>query len=473
MACTLLFATHIESIAAEQIKIGVAASVQDTVQSIREKRIRLKSGMDIYLNDRIVTGKTGSLQIMLLDETIFTLGPNSDMVLDEFVYDPSNDKGKVSAKVAKGVFRFITGKIARHDPSNMNVKIQAGNIGIRGTIVAGRTGPEGSTVILAGPGVKNNAGERPGAIIVSGDQKSWFSKNSTSASQQYINTPGEGTTVSPEGYVSKPRMMQKELAELNGLLGYKPKTVGKNNKGIKAETKAELEEDGEELNDKSGQNDADKKEEAADKENKQNITDSANSDIMQGSQEKAISDTTENSKKALLYAELPYLGISRASYQTRSEISGTKNDGSTIKRGLLFGTVVNFIDQYFQNTYLKITSAENNDTKYAAYPDGDTGSSYYAMEPDGDKASFSWGGTLSSYKGGNTSYYEDPDPDVTYGDVNVNMQLFNTAANPMPSLTADIKVYNDDNELLLAGIYDMNGSLYTGKFTNGEMLKYA
>ena len=350
LAFTLLFSTHIEGIAAEQVKIGVAASVQDTVQAIREKRVRLKSGMDIYLNDRIVTGKTGSLQIMLLDETIFTLGANSDMVLDEFIYDPSNDKGKVSAKVAKGVFRFITGKIARHDPSKMNVKIPAGNIGIRGTIVAGRTGPKGSTVILAGPGVKNNAGERPGAIIISGEQKNWFSKNSEPANQQYINTPGEGTTISPEGFVAKPRMMRQELTEINWLLGYKQKTIGKSNKGKKKEAKIELEEDDEEeLNDKSGQGDADTKEEAADNENKQNITNSANSDIMQGNQEKVISDTTENSKKAVLYAELPYLGISRASYQTSSEISGTKNDGSPIKRGLLFGTVVNFIDKYFQN----------------------------------------------------------------------------------------------------------------------------
>ena len=464
LAFTLLFATHIEGIAAEQVKIGVAASVQDTVQAIREKRVRLKSGMDIYLNDRIVTGKTGSLQIMLLDETIFTLGANSDMVLGEFIYDPSNDKGKVSAKVAKGVFRFITGKIARHDPSKMNVKIPAGNIGIRGTIVAGRTGPKGSTVILAGPGVKNNAGERPGAIIISGEQKNWFSKNSEPANQQYINTPGEGTTISPEGFVAKPRMMRQELTEINWLLGYKQKTIGKSNKGKKKEAKIELEEDDEEeLNDKSGQGDADTKEEAADNENKQNITNSANSDIMQGNQEKVISDTTENSKKAVLYAELPYLGISRASYQTSSEISGTKNDGSPIKRGLLFGTVVNFIDKYLQNTYLAITS-EDKSIKY-----GEAVNSTYVeiIDKPGGETSFNWEGTLSD-----NSASADPELGAGYGDFNIDMQLFNTAANPMPSLSADITI-NHNSGAGFFGSYDMNSSLYAGKLTNGEMLKYA
>jgi len=120
-------------------KIGVAASVSGTVFSGAGKTRRtIRSGSDIFLNERIRTGKTGSLQIMLLDETVFTLGPDSDMVMDEFVYNPANNDGKVYANVAKGVFRFITGKIARKDPEKMNVKITAGNIGIRGTIVAGK-----------------------------------------------------------------------------------------------------------------------------------------------------------------------------------------------------------------------------------------------------------------------------------------------------------------------------------------------
>jgi len=206
-------------------KIGVAASVSGTVFSGAGKTRRtIRSGSDIFLNERIRTGKTGSLQIMLLDETVFTLGPDSDMVMDEFVYNPANNDGKVYANVAKGVFRFITGKIARKDPAKMNVKITAGNIGIRGTIVAGKTGPDGSTVILAGPGVKNNSRERAGAIFVSGGSRPWYDKaGKTPVNGRYINVPGYGTTISPNGVVSAPRKMAAELNELNKILAAGPR----------------------------------------------------------------------------------------------------------------------------------------------------------------------------------------------------------------------------------------------------------
>jgi hypothetical protein len=206
-------------------KIGVAASVSGTVFSGAGKTRRtIRSGSDIFLNERIRTGKTGSLQIMLLDETVFTLGPDSDMVMDEFVYNPANNDGKIYANVAKGVFRFITGKIARKDPEKMNVKITAGNIGIRGTIVAGKTGPDGSTVILAGPGLKNNSRERAGAIFVSGGSRPWYDKaKRTPANGRYINIPGYGTTVSPNGVVSAPRKMAAELNELNKILAAGPR----------------------------------------------------------------------------------------------------------------------------------------------------------------------------------------------------------------------------------------------------------
>src|SRR5581483_7297571 len=94
------------------------------------------SGQPLYLNDAVTTDAQGRLQVLLLDETVFTIGPNSSMVLDSFVYDP-NGSSKLSARILKGVFRFVTGKIAKKRPSDMEVKMPVGVIGIRGTIVAG------------------------------------------------------------------------------------------------------------------------------------------------------------------------------------------------------------------------------------------------------------------------------------------------------------------------------------------------
>ena len=106
-------------------RIGAAAAVHGLVNAQTPGSVGrvIQSGKPLFLNDHVTTSAEGRLQVLLLDETIFTLGPDSDMVLDEFVYDPSNDSGKITARVTKGLFRFVTGKVARRDPAKMKVKL--------------------------------------------------------------------------------------------------------------------------------------------------------------------------------------------------------------------------------------------------------------------------------------------------------------------------------------------------------------
>ena len=150
--------------------IGVAAAVRGTVKASAPggpAGRAVETGKPVYQNDKVVTGADSKLQILLLDETGFTVGPNSEMTLDEFVYDPGTDAGKVSATVKKGAFRFSTGKVARRDPTNMKVATPVATIGIRGTMVAGSASESEATIVLLGPGPGNNADEKGGAFTVS------------------------------------------------------------------------------------------------------------------------------------------------------------------------------------------------------------------------------------------------------------------------------------------------------------------
>lgn len=150
------------------IQIGVTAAVRGRVELTRPGAVGkvVQSGEAVFLGDVIQTDAKGTLQILLLDETVFTIGPNSAITIDEFVFDPTTNAGKVSASVVKGVFRFVTGKVAQREPKAMQVKLPAGLIGIRGTIVAGKVEGQQALVVLLGPGPKNNTGERPGQITV-------------------------------------------------------------------------------------------------------------------------------------------------------------------------------------------------------------------------------------------------------------------------------------------------------------------
>lgn len=161
------------SLAAPGDKAGVAGAVRGAVQLVSFQTPaatvgkRVASGDGIVLGDRIVTGPDAGLQIMLLDETTFTIGPNSSLVIDQFVYNPATGQGAIGATVARGTFRFVSGRIARVQPENVNIKTPVAVIGIRGTTVVGRTDGQSLLVYLAGLGPNNTAGMRPSFIVVS------------------------------------------------------------------------------------------------------------------------------------------------------------------------------------------------------------------------------------------------------------------------------------------------------------------
>jgi hypothetical protein len=92
--------------------------------------------------DTMMTGPTGRVQILLPDETIFTLGPNSEMDIDDFMYDPANGRNVLSATVIKGLFHFVTGKV--QEKRDLNVKVAVGSLGVRGTDIEFSQSPDGS-----------------------------------------------------------------------------------------------------------------------------------------------------------------------------------------------------------------------------------------------------------------------------------------------------------------------------------------
>ncbi len=180
--------------AAEQA--GVSAAVRGAVALNRLQVAigrQVVSGEPILLQDAIKSGQRSGMQILLLDETVFTIGPESELVIDEFVYDPKTSAGKLSAEITKGVFRFVSGKIAHEKPENMNVKLPSGTLGVRGTMVAGRVDPatRSSRLVLLGEGPENDTGSPAGAFLACNAGKC-----------VRINRPGYGTII--EGPNSPP-----------------------------------------------------------------------------------------------------------------------------------------------------------------------------------------------------------------------------------------------------------------------------
>ncbi|MBL8671163.1 MAG: FecR domain-containing protein, partial [Alphaproteobacteria bacterium] len=115
---------------------------------------RLNVGDPIYQNDVIETGGGGAVTLRFNDTTKFSVGQNARMTLDKFVYDPGSGAGEMSVSVVKGVFRFVSGKVAHSAEDAMQVKLPVGTIGVRGTHVVGQAdanGPNTRVTLLENP----------------------------------------------------------------------------------------------------------------------------------------------------------------------------------------------------------------------------------------------------------------------------------------------------------------------------------
>ena len=152
--------------AQEKEMIGVIGAVSGKISNNSKV---LKTGDKIYLGDTILSDQNSAAQILLLDQSTFTIGSDSAVVMDTFIYDPKNNDGKIVAKVKKGSLKVISGLISKKNPDNLSVEVPEGTLGSRGTefqTIVNNKAKETRTLLI-GPGKNNTLGLRAGAVLVS------------------------------------------------------------------------------------------------------------------------------------------------------------------------------------------------------------------------------------------------------------------------------------------------------------------
>lgn len=178
---------------------GVVAVSTGPMQAFSQAVGRnLTAGDDVFLNDEVETGKTTRAQVLLRDESVFSLAPSSKVVFDEFVYDPLAEEGVLEASLLRGGMRFVSGQLAKNTPENIKIKAGRATVGIRGTEIMATHGDKGSTFVLLS-----------GAMEIA-----------TTAGIQIVERPGFGIDVSPDGMLGAIR--QVPLAEINAILSPPP-----------------------------------------------------------------------------------------------------------------------------------------------------------------------------------------------------------------------------------------------------------
>jgi hypothetical protein len=114
-------------------EVGTAAAVNPSAQARGSSGSRtIVLGQSIAHRERIQTTSAGSVQLVFLDKTSMTVGPNSDLAIDEYVFDPATNSGKLAATLSKGVMRFVGGQISH--AGNAQVTTPGAVVGIRGGV---------------------------------------------------------------------------------------------------------------------------------------------------------------------------------------------------------------------------------------------------------------------------------------------------------------------------------------------------
>ena len=72
----------------EQIGVASAVNKNTTDLTLEQERKLIDAGYEIIQNHTIETDEIGRAQMLLLDGTAFSIGPNSSVILDRVIYNP-------------------------------------------------------------------------------------------------------------------------------------------------------------------------------------------------------------------------------------------------------------------------------------------------------------------------------------------------------------------------------------------------
>ena len=151
---------------------------------------QLVLGQQVVHDELIKTGPGGQTQILFLDESAMTVGPSSEVTIDNFVYDPNTGKGQLAMSATQGVLRFVGGKLSKNENA-VTLRTPTTTIGVRGGIFVANVSPACTTanpVPIAGCGQTQ-------VTFLYGQGLTVTANNQT----QVITRPGFSVTVSRPG----------------------------------------------------------------------------------------------------------------------------------------------------------------------------------------------------------------------------------------------------------------------------------
>jgi hypothetical protein len=119
---------------ASEPTVGSIKTVKGAASIIRNGNpIETKEGTMVLRSDFLKTGHDGAISMIFRDDTLLSIGPDSELSIKEFLFSPGEGKLSFVTKLLKGTAACISGIIGKLSPNSFRFETPVANIGIRGT----------------------------------------------------------------------------------------------------------------------------------------------------------------------------------------------------------------------------------------------------------------------------------------------------------------------------------------------------
>ena len=204
--CVLFKTTKVQAQPVDSI--GGVSELNGQAQVLRDQPYMAEVDFAIQSNDEAIT-TNGRMAITFLDDSTVKLTEHSQLLIDEYIYDPDPSKSKMALTFGLGTARFITGNLNRINKQNISLRTPTANIAIRGTDFTATVDELGRSLIILLP---DPYGVSSGEIEVV-----------TAMGSVLLNKPYEATTVSVfESAPSKPIVLDITLDMIDNMLIVSP-----------------------------------------------------------------------------------------------------------------------------------------------------------------------------------------------------------------------------------------------------------
>jgi hypothetical protein len=157
---------------AQASEVGALQRVHLTVYGTEpnSQTLAKHQGDKIVFLEKLQTWRNSAALLHFIDGSRLTLGANSEVVIDEFVFDPATATGNALIKITNGTLRWVTGSMPK---GQTVIKTPTATLTLRGTDVAVHVHPDGTTDTTVYDGIVHNHNDltNTDSVMGPGDQQ--------------------------------------------------------------------------------------------------------------------------------------------------------------------------------------------------------------------------------------------------------------------------------------------------------------